>query len=221
MKRVYYILFLLCLWIDVFPQLSNPNVINHTNELAVREAKFTLNYDDVEGSPYYYGNFIKGTAYLKDGNFATVPLRYDIFRDEIEFLKENKIYWLKKSDIAYVRYGSDMLVLTHAISDTSKLGYFFLKSTGSYKLLCKKIITYDAEVPAKGYSATIPARFKRESDEFYLQSEGKPALKVKNKKDLSAIFANNKSALNYIKKENIKATKLEDINKLITFLNSK
>ena len=196
-------------------------MINRTNELATREAKFTLNYSDVEGSPYYTSNFIKGAAYLKDGNYASVPLRYDIFRDEIEFLKENKIYWLRKGDIMSVRYGSDTLVLTTTAADTARPEYFFLRSTGSYKLLCKKIIEYNAEVPAKGYSAAIPARFKPESDEFYIQLEGKPAQKVKNNKALSVIFANDKAALDYIKKEKIKAAKIEDIVKLITFLNSK
>ena len=219
-KRIYCISLFLCLWIEAFSQLSNPNVINHTNELAVREVKFTLNYRDVEGSPYYTGDFVKGVAYLKDGNFASVPLRYDIFRDEIEFLKENKIYWLKKSDILYVRCGTDILVLANAISDTSQLGYFFLRSTGKNKLLCKKTIGYSPEVPPKGYSETVPARFKQENDEFFIQVEGKPIQKVKSSKDLSAIFADNKSALDYIKKEKIRATKFNDLQKLFNYLNS-
>jgi hypothetical protein len=219
-KRIICILFFLCLWIEIFSQISNPTLINRTNELAVREVKFTLNYRDIEGSPYYTADFIKGVAYLKDGNYATVPLRYDIFRDEIEFMKENKIYWLKKNDILYVRYGSDILVVTNAITDTSQLGYFFLKSTGKNKLLCKKIITYNPEVPPKGYSETIPAKFKEEVDEFYIQFEGNPIQKAKSNKDLSAIFANNKSALDYIKKEKIKATKFNDLQRLVNYLNS-
>jgi len=219
-KRIIIILFFICLWIGAFSQFSNPTVINRTNELAVREAKYTLNYRDVEGSPYYTSDFIKGVSYLKDGNYASVPLRYDIFRDEIEFMKENRTYWLKKSDILYVRYGSDILVLTNAISDTSQLGYFFLKSTGKNKLLCKKIISYNPEVPPKGYSETIPARFKEEVDEFYIQFEGNPIQKVKSNKELSAIFANNNSALDFIKKERIKATKIDDLQKLFIYLNS-
>jgi hypothetical protein len=219
-KRIICILFFLYIWIGVFSQFSNPTVINRTNELAVREAKFTLNYRDIEGNPYYTSDFINGVAYLKDGNYASLPLRYDIFRDEIEFIKENKIYWLKKSDLLYVRYGSDILVLTNTIADTSQIGYFFLKSTGKNKLLFKKTISYNPEVPPKGYSETVPARFKEEVDEFYIQLEGKPIQKVKSSKDLTTIFENNKTAIDYIKKEKIKATRINDLQKLFIYLNS-
>ena len=220
-KEIFIISFFLCLYIEAFSQLSNPNVINRANEIATREAKFTLNYNDVNGSPYYTSDFVKSVAYLKDGNFASIPLRYDIFRDEIEFMNGNKISWLKKNDVKFVRYGSEMMILTHAVTDTSQLGYFFLNSTGNYKLLTKRIVEYNPEVPAKGYSETVPANFKRQRDEFYIQLEGKPALKVKTNKDLNAIFANNQLALDYIKKEKIKVSKSQSIQNLIDYLNKK
>jgi hypothetical protein len=220
-KRINYIVFFIFVLAEAFSQSTNVSPINQTRILAIREAKFTLDYSDVEGSPYYTKNFIKGVAYLKDGNWASIPLRYDLFRDEIEFLKENKIYWLKKSDILYVRYGSDMLILTHAVSDSSQLGYFFLKSTGNYKLLYKKKVEYYPEVPPKGYTETVPAKFKAESDINYIQFEGKPAIRIESKKDLSLFFSNNQLALDFIKIEKIRSTKSEDLEKLVTFLNSK
>jgi hypothetical protein len=220
-KRLYYLLCFLCLFVDLSSQENGNNLFSQTRTLAVRDAKFVINYDDVEGSPYYTKDFIRGTAYLKNGNHASVPLRYDIFRDEIEFLKENKILLLKKNEILYVLYGSDMLMPIHSVSDTSKFGYFILKSTGNYKLFCRKIIGFYPEVPPVGYRETIPAKFKQESDEFYFQTDGKALQKIKNNKDLKGIFSDNKSALNYIKKEKIKASKSKDLEKLFTYLNNK
>jgi hypothetical protein len=218
-KRSYFILFLIFLLSKMYSQSTNSNPINQTRILSIREAKFTLNYNDVEGSAYYTKDFIKSVAYLKDGNYASIPLRYDIFRDEIEFQRDNRIFWLKKSDVNFVRYGSEMLILTHSVSDTSQLGYFFLNGTGNYKLLCKKTIGFYPEVPPKGYGETVPAKFKREPDEFYIQSEGKPAFKIRSKNDLLAIFASNKPALDYIKKEKIRITRTQDLQNLIDYLN--
>jgi hypothetical protein len=220
-KRLFIILLLLSILsgVKAYSQESNSNLINQTRILAIRELDHTIDYNHVDGNPYYTLQFIKGTAYLKDGNYATLPYRYDLFRDEIEFVKEDKIYWLKKKDIKFVRYGSDMLIVTHALTDTSKLGYFFLKEAGKYRLLIKKRVDYYPEVQPKGYSATIPAYFKKGLDEIFIQPEGLPAQKIENNKELKTVFNGNQLALDYIRKENIRANKEADLLKLITFLN--
>jgi len=220
-NRLFILSTLILLFIHpkAYSQESNPNVINQTRILAIRELDHTINYKNVDGSPYYTPQFIKGTAYLKDGNYATLPYRYDLFRDEIEFLKDDKIIWLKKSDIKYVRYGGDMLVVTHAVSDSSKLGYFFLKETGKFRLLVKKRIDYYPEVQPKGYAATVPAYFKPGLDEFFIQPYGLPAMVIKNKKELKAVFSDNQAALGYIKKEKTRYNKESDLLELVRFVN--
>jgi hypothetical protein len=205
--------------IKIYSQESNSNVIMQSRTLTTRELDHTINYTNVEGSPYYTSQFIKGTAYLKDGNFATLPFRYDLFRDEIEFVKDNRIFWLKKTDIKFIRYGSEMLVVSHAVTDTSKLGYFFLKETGKYRLLVKKRVDYYPEVLPQGYAPTVPAYFKPEMDVFFIQPEGYPAQMIKNKKELLNIFSDNQPALNYIEKEKIRFNKEPDLIKLVKFLN--
>jgi hypothetical protein len=87
-KRIHYILILLYLSSGVHGQNYDITLINQVRILETRDKKFTLDYRNVEGTPYYTGDFVRGVVYLKDGNFATLQLRYDIFRDEIEFLKE-------------------------------------------------------------------------------------------------------------------------------------
>jgi hypothetical protein len=125
--------------IKIYSQENNPNVIYQTRILAIRELDHTINYKNVDGSPYYTPQFIKGTAYLKDGNYATLLYRYDLFSDEIEFVKDDKIIWLIIAEIKFVRYGADMLIVTHTLSDSSKLGYFFLKETAPGYIKKEKI----------------------------------------------------------------------------------
>jgi hypothetical protein len=112
-----------------------------------------------------------------------------------------------------------MLIVTHAVSDSSKLGYFFLKETGKFRLLVKKRIDYYPEVQPKGYAATVPAYFKPGLDEFFIQPYGLPAMVIKNKKDLMAVFGDNQPALGYIKKEKIRYNKESDLLQLVRFLN--
>jgi hypothetical protein len=221
-KRFFLVLFLFieCEGVQLLSQNNSVELINQVRVLATREASLTLNYKNVDGSPYYTPEFIKGTVYLNNGNYATYPFRYDIFQDEMEFRKDDKIFWLLKNDIKFLRYGSDMVIVTHAVSDTGKLGYFFLKETGKYNIMKKMRVVFYPLVPPKGYSETIPDRFKREEDEFYLQFEGMPAQRLKNNKDLSTVFPDNKPALDFIKKEKIKVNNFESLQKLVNFLNS-
>jgi hypothetical protein len=124
-----------------------------------------------------------------------------------------------KTDIKFVRYVGDMLIVTHAVSDSSKLVYFFLKETGKYRLLIKKRVDYYPEIQPEGYAATVPAYFKRSLDEFFIQPDGLAARVIKNKKDLMAVFGDNQPALGYIKKEKIRYNKESDLLQLVRFLN--
>lgn len=222
MRSIYLTLYLIMQihGTTLFSQNSAGGLINQVRVLDTRNISSTLNYADVAGSPYYTSDFVKGTVYLETGNYASFPFRYDIFRDEIEFLKEGKVFWLIKKDVKSVLYGSEKLIVAHAISDTSRIGYFFLKDTGRYNLLVKKSISYYPLVPPKGYSETVPACFQSEADEYYLQQGKMPAQQIKNMKDLSIIFNGNQSVLNFIKREKIKIGKFEDLRKLVYFLNN-
>ena len=209
-------LFQLC----IFFSLSGQGfLINQVKTIETRNALINKSYKDIEGSPYNSNTFTEGMAYLKDGNFASLSLRYDIFQDEMEFRKGENIRWLNKNDIKYIRSGTDMIFVSSADGDTSKLGYFFLKNSGKYLLFYRKIVNYLPSEPPKGYATAIPDRFVSGNDEIFIKAENMPAKKIKNKKDLFEFFDNDKTVLDHIKKKKIKANNLEDLNELVSFLN--
>ena len=222
MKRLYLILSLLILFQfnQLFSQFTPGQLINEVNTLATRKAANSLSYSDIEGTPYYTNEFIKSTVYLKNGNYASAPLRYDLYRDEMEFKLDNQVFWLTKKDIKLIRYGNEMVFTAPSISDTSKLGYFFINDLGKNKLFCKKGVTFLPFIPPKGYAATVPNRFERNKDEFYIVLEGSRVQKIKNNRDLTTIFAGHKAALDFIKKERIKADRFEDLQKLVNYINN-
>lgn len=202
----------------LIPSSGQGYLINQVRTLQTRNIS-NLRYDDIEGSPYYSRDFINSTIYLKNGNYSNQPLRYDMFQDEMEFNKDGAILWLIKKDIKYITYGSEMIFVSSADADTNKLGYYFLKDEGRYLLFYRKSVLFEPAVASKGYSDPIPDRFKPENDIIYIRYQGNPDVRIRTKKDLLEYFSKNQSALDLIQKEKIKADKIDDIHKLISFLN--
>jgi hypothetical protein len=222
MKRLFIIL---CILVpiqvnQVFSQYE-PNSFLRQNELdAARRTFPKLVYEKVSGSPYYSGGFVNSILILTDGDSTTLPLRYDMFQDEIEFKKDDKILWLIKKDIKYIIYGDEMVVVSTVPDDTSKLGFFFAPSIGKYSLYVKRSVAYRPFVPPKPYGEAIPEHFEDLNDEFYLKTDDMPARVFRTKKVLLGILNDNKAALDFIKKEKIKVDDPEDLQKLFNFLNS-
>jgi hypothetical protein len=218
----------LALLIFIFIQLNKLNLysqntlgglIQDVNTLATRNMTTKVLYNEIQGSPYYSPEYVKGVVHLKDGNYAALNLRYDLFQDEIEFIKDTKTLWLIKNDIKYINYGKEILYVTDDFEQNGKLSYYFVPDTGKCKLYIRKKVDYFPEVPPKGYSDAIPERFEKMNDEFYLQMGVSPAQKIKNKKGLETFLVNNQPALDYVKKGKLRADKPEDLQKLVAFLN--
>src|SRR5436190_353380 len=68
----------------------------HDHQL-IKVAKQGLKIDEaalVEGTAYLNENFEAGDVQTGQGNFKTVPMRYDIFHDQIEFKQNDNVYIL-------------------------------------------------------------------------------------------------------------------------------
>lgn len=195
-------------------------LINQVKTLETRNLG-DKSYDDIEGTPYYSKDFIKSTIFFRDGNYSNQPLRYDMFRDEMEFNKDGIILWLNRKDIKYLRYGTEMIFVSALDADTAKTGYYFLKDEGRYLLFYKKSALYEPMVPPKGYDKTIPDKFIQNKDLIYIKQSGESAIKIKNRKDLLNYFKEDQIARGFIKSSKIKADKIGDLHKLISFLNER
>ena len=196
------------------------SLINDVNTLAFRNMSNTMIYSSIDGTPYYSKNFEECIIYLNDGMYGKIPLRYDLFMDEVEFQKDNKTLWISKGDIKKIQIGSETLVVRSLSENSTKLGYVFLQDSGKYNLYIKKGVEYQPYVEAKGYADPIPERFVPKRDEFYLQIANDPVKKFRNKKELTALLGNKPEIETYIKKEKIKTDRAEDLGKLFKYLNT-
>ncbi len=196
------------------------NLAEEVSIIAHRNALGGLTYERIEGSPYYTEDFIESEIHLRNGNSASLPLRYDIFQDEIEFKSDNQILWLTKKNVEYISLGNEKLVVEPvAVGSSGRMAYFFVQDTGKYSLYVKRKANFEPYVPPGGYSEAVPDRFTLENDIYYLKQEGMLPEEISSKKALQNILKDNSQALDYIKKKRLKI-KAEDLLALTQFLNS-
>jgi len=221
MKKLFIIpLMFIAFQLNSFSQMVDQSTFSNDWELvAARSSALKLNYDNIEGSPYYSARPVNCVVTLIDGSIMNLPLHYDLFLDQIEHKKADQILWINKKDVKSVDYGGDLMVVSPLPDDTSKLAYFFLHSPGKYSVYVKKSVAYNPYVPARPYADPIPAKFVDKKDDYYLKADDKPLTRLSSKKDLSTVFSDNKAALDFIKKEKISHNKLDDLKKLVDFVN--
>ena len=188
------------------------NLMNEVRTLSVMNATGGLSYDAIEGSPNYTEEFVSGTVYLKNGKNFSLPLRYNLYTDDVDFMQEGKVYSLIKNTVQEIQYGEELICLENS-------DYYFSREKGKFSLYVKKEISFQDKVPAKPYVEPVPAKFKQETDEYYLKEDGQPAKEIKNKKALQVMLGDNKEALDFIKKSKVKM-KEEDLLELVRFLNA-
>jgi hypothetical protein len=195
-------------------------LIREVNAIAARNAIGGLTYRDISGSPYYSPGFTNSIVYLNNGDSAALPLRYDLYQDEIEFQRDATVFWVIKNDVRYIRYGSERLVPEPVQEDPGKPAYFFVPETGRYSLYVRKKVDFSPYVPPQAYADAVPDRFVPLPDEYYLKQKGGPAVRIKNKKVLIEMLGENPPALDYIKKSKIRVNDAGDLLGLVKFLNS-
>ncbi len=154
--------------------------------------------------------------------YEQISVRYNSYKDEIEFQKDNSHLVLpKENQFSRIEISSpkQTLVLLETGDDLS--GYFFELVNGKntlYKKVKTKLIT--AQAAANSYATDKPASFKLQQPVYYIKTEKRWIRKPKNQKDITEAFSDKKDALNtFFKSNKIKFDKEEDLIKLVSFLN--
>ena len=195
------------------------------NKFISKSDKSTLTEIDVEGSPYLKDEFVNGSIYtVQKVHFEEVPLRYNIFNDELEFkTPTNEVLALATPDIVEkVVIGDTILVfLSYVDSNKTKNGYFLLLEEGKASLYAKPGVIFKKETLPEAYKDPEPAKFQKISDDYYLGFNTGSAIPVNNKKSLVAAFPDNQEKIEkYISKNKIKTNKPGSLTELVKYYNS-
>jgi hypothetical protein len=197
----------------------------NTNKFTSGNTKSTLTEVDYEGSPYLMDEFINGSIFtVQKFQYDEVPLRYNIFEDELEFkTPTNEILALAMPEIVEraVMGETTLAYLSYEEANKTKKGFFVLLEEGNASLYAKPAVMYKKATPPAAYKDPEPAKFLKKPDEYYIGFGSGTAILIKNKKSLVATFPDKQDKIEkYISKNKIKTNKPESLIELVRYYNS-
>lgn len=196
-----------------------------TNKLQTDEWKRTLTESDIKGSPYLKDEFVVGTIFTTSKlQYTEVPLRYNIFNDELEFkTSDNKILAMASPEIIErVEFGEFKMVYV-PYSNAKKIhrGFFRILEEGNASFYSRSEIMFKEAIEPAAYKDAEPAKFMNKPDSYYIRIGLEEAKKVDNKKELIEVFPNHQREIaDFIKKYKIKTTQPESLKKLVQYYNT-
>jgi len=148
-------------------------------------------------------------------------LRYNIHEDQMEFVKDDNIYYLKKETGRRVRFADNTTYEVYGLN--GKPQFFLVHVGGKNSLLARQIVRFiKAREATSGYDTGKPADYKRRKDELYMILDDKGVVKVPTKKKdfYKAFGANSASVKSYMKKNKLGYKKEKDLKKIVQYLNT-
>ncbi len=233
MKHLFFISFLLIFIFD-FCQAQNQEPIwktnNYINTYTADELKFNasiknVSFKEIQGSPYLIDSLVVGTVYTsKNGHFQNIPMRYNIFTDNIEYIMgASSVLTLKNPEtVEKVEFGRYKLIyLSQSDKKKSGNGFFVVLTDGNAILLSKPAVTLHKPSQPGGYIDAQPPRFSRNPDIYYIKVGKNQPKFIKTKKHLITSFPDFRAELsNYIKTNNIKISDQKSLTDLVQYYNS-
>ena len=184
----------------------------------------TLNYADINGSPYYSDDFKLSDIYFKNGNIIKqVSVRLNLYDNILEFQRGNEILELTRmEDLGHVKINEEDITFVNDVDDSGDAGFYKIELDGKYQLLQLLQVTYFDPIKATNhYEDDIPAKFKKQNGKYYLGTEKNTPLEFGNKKDFQDSFAQSYTSLvKYAKKNKLNPKNYDDLVIMVNYLNS-
>lgn len=176
---------------------------------------FTINYTDYEGSPYLINDWRKGTVVAKTNGktYELAKMRYDIYKDEIEYEENQKPYRFANEITEFQLAGRVFRRNFPNIETYNARSFYEVLYDGKIKVLKHYLVKVQSEKPYN--SATEIKRFVK--DEYLFLMKDSKMIKLKrDKKAVLDLLADKQSDLeNFIKSQKLKLSKEDDIIALV------
>ena len=183
-------------------------------------------YSDIEGSPYYFKDFMPGTIELANGETYNELFKYDIYADQILFKGGSVIYAIAHPElIKNVKINNLTFIYSayksSANDEKTEDGYFIMENDGNGKLLVHNNMRIQDPEPPKLYQDAKPAKFIRTSDTYYIKINDEEAIKINGKKDINSIFGSYSAQVSdYVKRQKLNLKKMDDLLRMVNFYNT-
>lgn len=177
----------------------------------------------IEGSQYIDKTFYSSSFTCISE--ATPPIRYNTYKEEMEFMLENKLYYLDKNENCELTINNVTYKYFTNYDSKDNDGYFVVltKSKDSKYILYKKekVKFVPAYTPGSSYGEEKPAKYVVDKSKYYFKNQDKLVEFPEKKSELLKLFPNNKEAIElYIKENKVKFNDDSSLLLLTTFLNT-
>jgi hypothetical protein len=179
----------------------------------------------VKGTPYLDEAYVQGSILTTTAS-RTAPLRYNAYKDLIEFQVEGGQSRVldPSTTVKKVSLGNETFVVEKYVTDKGipKYGYFTLLDSGKVNLFSKKSVKFTPGMKGRALDGgDQPAEFRRNPDEFYFKVGTGELVEIKSIKTMIAAFPDKQDELSaFAKKEKISPKDPEELVKLIEYYNS-
>jgi hypothetical protein len=233
MKQFFLTILVLISFFELIFAQTESNVTktnNFINAYASDEVKFNesvknIRYKEIQGSPYLTDSFAVGSIYTsKNEHFQNIPIRYNIFTDNIEYIMgASSVLELKNPEtVEKIEFGNYKLIYSsQSHKNKSGNGFFIVLTEGNVTLLSKPGVTLHKPTQTGGYNDAQPPRFSRNPDTYYIKVGKNQASILRNKRQLITSFPDYREELrNYIKSNNTKISDQKSLSNLVQYYNS-
>lgn len=201
----------------------NRKLVNLRDEFVFRK-RMSNEKSEIEGSPYLVEEFRNGHIFYKDGQeFHDIPLRLNVFFNEIEYQSDKKIYALKNNlAVDHIIIDQDTLVYDkYEENKVMEFAYFKRLVNGKTELLVKSNIDLFEAQPAQGVVSSKPARYDERSDTYYLKLQDGYVEKIGSIKKLIKKLDNHSSELTaYVREAKISSKNADELIEFVNYFNS-
>jgi len=215
MKKTFLILAVALSSLTFFGQ----NIRENTNIISFSKTSDTdVIPKEVEKKQYLDFNFINANISNVD---QVASLRFNIYKNEMEFMKNNQVFYLRKTEDAEVKFPSiNKKYIVKKYNDN--LTYFVNLVDGKFKLLLKENVKFIAATePDNSYGAAKPASYKRGRDQFFITNEkGQITLVSRKKKAFLKLFNSKSNEIkSFMKERSLSHKKRKDLIKIVAYFN--
>jgi len=226
MKKTTLIL-LICFLLftsNIHSQVITDNTVEDVflKKMAMGDNAHTVSdYSKINGSPYLIDDFLDSEIYFSEDSVFKIKLRYNIYDNTMEFKHRNVVYAFTNPEIIYkIKISNNTFIYYYNKKKNKKSSYYQVLVWGKTSLLAKKRVRYQSEGKGDGIVDAKPAQFIIVKDKYFIVKDN-ILLQIKNKKSLLKTLNDKDNKVSqFIKKENISSSNVDDLIKLIEFYNN-
>ncbi|MFO8000929.1 MAG: hypothetical protein R6U46_06785 [Marinilabilia sp.] len=229
MRRTFLLLFCLAVVYSGYSQayeITDLNTLSDQFNFERNEMKdIDALYEKIEGSPFLNEDFVPGDVVINDSvTIEEIPLRYDIYRDRIQFLdKRDQVLEIDLSKpITFYFDDRSFVICDYKEKAEEKRGVLELLVEGRIRLYKKYNIEFKKATKAIGFRDAQPNMFNRREAEYFISVDNGIPEKINKKKSLIRKLKDlNPEVEDYLENRKLRLRKENELVQLIQFCNKR